>query len=136
MPRPRPARNVLMRFAADSVSEMAMCAILPRLGPVPGTVRERIFDHEQASEFLDWNGEGLGPFGRGSRRQVRAAPAAQPLGHPGGHGQSMGTAVGLEQCTFHEAVLDAEPEPDPCLLAGPPCLSDDLSGAGRPPEGL
>src|ERR1700734_926882 len=93
-PCPRAARNALTRCAADSVSEMAMSVILPLLGPVPGTVRERIFDYQQASEFLDRHRKRLGPLGRRPRSEVGAAPAAQPVGYPGGRCQSMGTAVG------------------------------------------
>src|SRR6185437_4348913 len=147
MPCPREARNVLIRLAADSVSDMAMNAILPsyerwirascpaaqrtslylQLGPVPGTVRERIFDDQQASEFLDRYRQSLGPLCRCPRRQIRAAPAAQPLGHPGRHGQSMGTAVGLEQCAFHDPALDMEPEPHPDVLSRSARLPDDFA---------
>ena len=78
MPCPRAAMNVLTRWAADSVREIVMSSILPLLGPVPGTVRERIFDHQQASEFLGRYGERLGPLGARVGADLRGRLAEAP----------------------------------------------------------
>ena len=98
-------------------------------GPARKASQQRIFDHQQPAELLDRDRELLGPASRRPWRTVIPRPARKPAGQPIHHRQSMGAAVRLKTCGFHNAGPDSEVEADPGLLGGAAGLAGEVTAS-------
>src|SRR5215469_17085736 len=159
VPCPRAARKLLMRSAADSVSEIL---IAPRIlrhpvksrSPLPARVHriarraisrgprclrpvreagaQGVFDHQQPAEFLGRDVTGLRPPARCAGNQLIPRPPAQLAAQPRSHLRSMGAGEGLKTCLLHSVAGGEEVKAHPGLLPGASRLATDHGGSRRP----
>ena len=92
-------------------------------GPARKTGQQRIFDRQQTAQLLGRDGKLPPPSWPDLPEDLRPASGQEAGRQPLRHSQSMGAAVRLKTCGFHNAGLDSEVESDPGFLPGAARLS-------------